>query len=484
MEANQVKSWFKIICIAILAFLSGYFIKSLSTETKEPHQASEKAVQKWTCSMHPEIIRDKPGRCPKCGMELVPLVTEGEVNEFSRQLVLSSEAAALMEIETSVVERRFAEVEVRMTGKLDYDETRIKNITARVPGRIDRLFVDFTGITVKKDDHLVSLYSPELISAQAELGQAVKAFENLKPESSDTTKKSALNMLEAAREKLRLLGLLDEQIKAIEKSETDVTHVTIFSPIGGVVIEKDATEGMYVDTGTIIYKVADLSRLWAKLDVYESDLVWIRYGQQADITTEAYPGQIFTGTISFIDPVLDDATRTIKARVNIDNSDGRLRPSMFVKAVVHSKAASEGKVMDPNLAGKWICPMHPDIIKPEAGTCDICGMKIVTAESLGYVKAEYAPPLVIPATAPLITGKRAIVYVHDPNAEKPTFEGREIVLGPKAGDFYIVRDGLKDGELIVTKGAFRIDAALQLQAKPSMMNPKPRSAPAVHIHEY
>jgi Cu(I)/Ag(I) efflux system membrane fusion protein len=171
-------------------------------------------------------------------------------------------------------------------------------------------------------------------------------------------------------------------------------------------------------------------------------------------------------------------------RVNVDNVDGELKPEMLVKAVVRSNIAGSGKVMDAEMAGKWICPMHPDVVKNTPGSCDICGMDLVTTESLGYVKAETPEqaPLVIPASAPLITGTRAVVYVRLPDKKKPTFQGREIVLGSRAGDYYIVQSGLAEGEIIVTNGNFKIDSALQIQAKPSMMSPEGGAAPAGHQH--
>jgi len=310
-----------------------------------------------------------------------------------------------------------------------------------------------------------------LFSAQAELLQAVKAAQNIKPDSSELVGKSITETLEAAREKLRLLGLKQEQIKQIEKTGKPVDHLTIYAPIGGVVIEKNAAEGMYVETGTKIYTIADLSQLWVKLDAYESDMMWIRYGQEVEFTTEAYPGEVFKGRISFIDPVLNAKTRTVKLRVNVENPDGKLKPEMFVRAVVNSKIAEGGRVMDEEMAGKWICPMHLDIVKDTAGTCDICGMDLVTAESLGYVKAATGrAPLVVPASAVLITGKRAVVYVQIPDTKKPTYQGCKIVLGPRAGDYYIVESGLNVGEIVVTNGNFKIDSEMQLRAKPSMMN--------------
>ena len=466
-------------------FFAGYLVSPhMRTEAATQGAHADQGPEQWYCSMHPQIIRDRPGLCPICEMDLIPMPTSLVADAAPRELAVSETAAKLMDIQTSPVERRPAVVEVRMVGKVDYDETRVKSIAAWSPGRIDRLYVDFTGTRVRKGDHLVELYSPELISAQAELLQAVRAAARASTETSEFLKDSARTTLDAAREKLRLLGLAPEQIDAIETSGEPLTHVTIYSPISGVVIGKMATEGMYVGTGSHIYTVADLSEVWVKLDAYESDLPWIRYGQEVTFTAEAHPGQVFKGWISFIAPTLDARTRTVKVRVNVPNPDERIKPEMFVRAVVQSRVAQEGKVMHPDMAGKWTCPMHPSIVRDQAGSCDICQMDLVTTESLGYVAAEEDEhlPLVIPASAPLITGKRAVVYVKKPDTEHPTFEGRQIVLGPRAGDFYIVKEGLAEGEQVVTNGGFKIDSALQIQAKPSMMNPEGEAMPAGHQH--
>jgi Cu(I)/Ag(I) efflux system membrane fusion protein len=472
-----------IILTAIIFFVIGYGIhhlKSRSWPVSQP-EVSQSAQTIWTCSMHPQIRQPKPGKCPLCFMDLIPV--EGSQTDLAeRQISFSPAALKLMEVETTPAERKFVETEISITGKIAYDETRVKNITAWVPGRIDKLFVDFTGTTVRKGDHIVSIYSPELLSTQSELIQAAQAVKNMNPATSDLMRRTTEATLASARKKLQLLGLTDEQISQIETTAASSDHITIYAPIGGIVIEKNAAEGMYVDTGMKIYTIADLSQMWLLLDAYESDMMWLRYGQEVSFEVQAYPGRSFAGTISFIDPRLDTATRTVKLRVNVPNPDGLLKPGMFVSAVVKAKVAAEGKVMAENLAGKWICPMHPDIVKDKTGTCDICGMNLVTAESLGYVPIDSAqePPLIIPASAALITGKQAVVYVQVPGTEKPTFEGREIVLGPRAGDYYIVNSGLKEGEIVVTKGNFKIDSSLQIQAKPSMMSPKGQPMPAGH----
>ncbi len=272
-----------------------------------------------------------------------------------------------------------------------------------------------------------------------------------------------------------MLGLTPEQIQAIEQRGTSSETVTIYSPVGGVVVAKMKQEGDRVQTGDRIYTVADLSHLWVQMDAYESDLPWLRYGQDVEFTTEAYPGEVFRGRIAFIDPILNEDTRTVKVRVNVANDDGRLKPQMFVRGRVESNIAAGGRVLDASLAGKWISPMHPEIVKDQPGNCDICGMPLVRAETLGYVTAEpssAAKPLVVPVSAVLLTGTRAIVYVQIPDADKPTYEGREIVIGARAGDFYLVKAGLNEGDLVVTNGNFKLDSALQISAKPSMMTPQ------------
>ena len=432
----------------------------------------------WTCSMHPQIRRDGPGDCPICGMDLVPVQkSAGGIRTVS----ISSNVQKLMNVQTVPVGRKYVTANVRMVGKLDYDETRLAYITAWVSGRLDRLYVDFTGVDVKKGDHMVYIYSEELYTAQQELIAALES--NASRPSSRFGQ--PIDLAESAREKLRLLGITEEQVLEIEQRGKPNEHITIYSPVGGIVIEKLRQEGDRVRTGDRIYTVADLSQLWLQMDAYESDLAWLRYGQEVEFTTEAYPGEVFKGRVAFIDPVLNNNTRTVKVRVNVSNEDGRLKPEMFVRAVVRSKVASGGRVLDAALAGKWISPMHPEIVKDEPGDCDVCGMPLVRAESLGYVTAEpsdAAKPLVIPVSAALLTGTRAIVYVQVPDAEEPTYEGREIVLGPRAGDYYLVKTGLEEGELVVTNGNFKLDSALQISAKPSMMTPDGGGGGGAHNH--
>ena len=223
-------------------------------------------------------------------MELIPVKKEtGEEPVSLRQLTVSRAAKKLMDIQTTPVERRFVTKRVRMVGKIEYDETRLAYITAWVPGRLDKLFVDYTGVTVQKGDRLVQMYSPELLATQEELLQAIRATIEISGSTLGIVKERTQATVEAARERLRLWGLDPQQIQEIEDRATPSDHITINAPLGGVVVHKNALEGMYVKTGTRIYTIADLSQVWAKLDAYESDHEWLRHGQEVEFTTESYP---------------------------------------------------------------------------------------------------------------------------------------------------------------------------------------------------
>ncbi|HIQ22809.1 MAG TPA: efflux RND transporter periplasmic adaptor subunit [Planctomycetes bacterium] len=631
------RSWAAVLgalAVEVLLVVASYQVGRQHGQAAASQAAgAESKASMWTCSMHPQIQLPSQGKCPICFMDLIPLEEEGGNPD---QLKLSPAARALAGIEVTRVSRRWVTNVVRMVGKVTYDETRLVDSTAWVAGRLDRLYVDYTGVEVRRGDHLFHIYSPQLVVAQDELLLNWQAYRR----STERNREEALRNLRLSEEKLRLWGLLDEQIEEIKRRGTSTDHVTIYAPVSGIVIRKHCNEGAYVREGTPVYTIADLSQVWVYLDAYESDLPWIRYGQEVEFTTESYPGEVFRGRIAFIDPVLTERTRTVRVRVNVPNADYRLKPGMFVHAVVRSRLTGAGRVLEPSLAGKWICPMHPDVVKqlpeqplgqsglvagdgqPDEGQvrlpihptvarvlraapsrtaaprCDRCGMEMVRAERIGFVASETGaePPLAIPATAPLITGTRAVVYVqvdpallqsgeiHDweqlirklrdkgqlsePSPAKrvwdllpedlknkllalpdppvpdpllkiqlldglnalldrsdfydaaawaemeksegvaplpegtnltaaeqrlrnrrllewgfqdeiaravaqPTFEGREVVLGPRAGDYYIVRHGLAENELVVTQGNFKIDSALQIKARPSMMNPEP-----------
>jgi Cu(I)/Ag(I) efflux system membrane fusion protein len=454
---NLEKKIFKYVALLMLSFAAGAGIWTARTywsPTGSVHEhpgqvaslPGEEQSQVWTCSMHPQIRLPNPGQCPICAMDLIPVKEEaghgaGEARSL-REIRLSPYAERLAEIQTHPVERKHVRATLRMVGRIDYDETRVANIAAWVPGRLERLFVDFTGTRVTKGDPMVSLYSPELLSTQSELLLAVRARE--RAGQSTLMQGTMQGAVDAARERLRLWGLAPQQITEIIQRGKPSERMTLTAPMSGVVVRKDALEGMYVRTGDRIYTIADLSRVWVRLEAYESDMQWIRKDQDVEFQAEAYPGELFRGTVDFIDPFLNPDTRTVRVRLNAPNPDGRLKPEMLVHAMLRPTPAETGDVVTPAMA---------------AGT----------------------PPLVIPATAPLVTGRRAVVYVAVPDAPG-TYEGREVVLGPRAADHYLVRRGLAEGEMVVVHGSFKIDSAIQILAKPSMMTPEGGGGGMEHQH--
>lgn len=468
---------FKFITVLLVFITLAFFVgrmtgpQDTATTSESGHDHVQDETESWTCSMHPQFNLPDKGQCPICFMDLIPAERSSDDNPL--QLKLSPSAVKLADIQTVKAKRKAAVAELLLSGSVDYDETRIGKITAWVPGRLEHLYVDFTGIRVSEGDHMVELYSPDLVAAQEELLQSQRYLDSIQDKSGQLYQ-SANSTLSATKEKLRLLGFGNEQLEQVLTSGEYQESVTIYSPVSGIVIHKDAVEGMYVKTGTPIYTIADLSRVWIILDAYESDLPWLKYGQDVSITAEALPGEIFSGKIAFIDPILDARTRTVKVRINVENTQQLLKPGMFIRAEVQSILDADGNSINPDLAGKWISPMHPEVIKDQAGSCDVCGMPLVPAEELGIVSmpAKNDLPLVVPVSAVLRTGKRAILYIRLPDTDEPTFEGREVVLGTRAGDSYIIREGLMAGEEVVVNGNFKIDSAMQLASKPSMMNPE------------
>lgn len=384
----------------------------LADEHNHAHHTSD-TKQVWTCSMHPQIRMDEPGQCPICGMDLIPLrsgssAVSGDIPEDAMQM--SEEATALANIQTSVVNRKNPVKEMLLYGVIAPDERSLQSQTAHVAGRIEHLYIDFTGETVRRGQALASIYSPELFAAQQELLEALK----LMP--------AQPLLVAAAREKLKLWKLTDGQIAAIESTGMASPTVEIKSNTSGIVTAKRVSEGDYVPQGGVLFDVANLSKVWAMFEAYEADLAFLRQGDKLSFTLQAIPGKIFDGAVSFIDPILDKTTRTAKVRVEISNPDLRIKPEMYATAKVNARLQ------------------------------------------------QYANQLVVPQSAVLWTGKRSIVYVSLPGFDTPVYQLREVELGPSLGDAYVVLSGLTDGEAIVTNGAFAIDASAQLEGKRSMMN--------------
>ena len=472
------------IGLILVSFLIGYFYSRISTPvntantpvshdvrvdreggtpTNRQHSHNHDQGTVWTCSMHPQIRMPGPGKCPICGMDLIPVEDDNSESANGSNLTtltLSETAKKLAEIETTEVKRGRAKTLVSMVGMVFEDETRSAVITSRIDGRLDAVYVDYTGEKVNQGDPLVKIWSPTLIKGQVEL------FETIRSDPNDTS------LIKGAEEKLIQYGLDREQIDRIEAQKRPTLYVTLKAPISGIVTKKNALLGQFVKEGTEMFVIDDLSNVWVKMDAYETDLPWIRYGQDITFTTPSVPGKTFRGKVLFIDPTLDKKTRSVKIRVEALNPDYLLKPGMFVSAELEAELDDQGRVVKPEWAGKYICPVHPRDEASSPGVCPDSKMPLRPASSYGYADdKDSKPPLLIPNTAPLITGKRSIVYVEVPGASSPTYELREVTLGPRVGDHYIVDKGLKEGERVVTKGAFKIDSTMQILGKASMMAP-------------
>jgi len=387
-----------------------FFHSSHKTEMKEIKvvQALKKTI--WTCSMHPQIRMDHAGKCPICEMDLIPLVQNNSVVD-SNAVHFTKESAELANVQTTIVTSQKPIREVRLYGKVQADERLLQNQVSHISGRIEKLYVNFTGEIVRKGQTLASVYSPELVTAQQELLESAKS-KQLQPE-----------IYEAAKEKLRQWKLSDAQILNIEKSGKVQNTIDITSTSTGIVTARRVNNGDYVSQGSVLYDISDLSSVWVLFDAYESDLSALTIGNDISFTVNALPNQNFSGKIKFIDPVIDPVNRVSKIRVEISNKEGKLKPEMFATGIVKA-----------NLA-------------------------------------KYANAIIIPRTAVLWTGKRSIVYIKEV-ADEPIFKMREIELGEMLGSSYVVTKGLSVGEEIVTQGTFSVDAAAQLDGKPSMMNSK------------
>lgn len=477
------------ILLIIVPFVIGitfsiFIIKGSETDTidlpQEESKASGEKILFWTCSMHPQIKQNGPGRCPLCSMELIPMKEDSGGGDKA-SLTLGKRARHLASVKTNPVVYKNLTKSIYTVGKINYDESKISHVTSWIDGRIDKLYVNFTGTIVQKGEHLVYIYSPELVSTQNEYLIAYKGIKALQKSSILETAAGSISLLGNTRDRLLLWGITEDQIKKLEETQKAQSHLTIYAPNSGTVINKNIFEGMYVKTGDRLFTIADLSRVWLYLDIYEYDIPWIRYGQDVEVATEAFPGEVFHGTVVFIDPFLDEDTRAVRVRVNMDNQEGKLKPGMFASVVIKSKFGANGIIFDSDIANKYMCPMHPDIISDEPRDCPECGMdlervgsgrKTGLGEQIDDIKLSILNKkgvLAVPHSAVLYTGLRNVVYVE---IKEGNYVPREVELGPKADEYYYVISGLKSGERVVTSGNFLIDSQMQLLGKPSLLFPQ------------
>jgi Cu(I)/Ag(I) efflux system membrane fusion protein len=439
---------------------------------------SESGVKWWTCSMHPQIRMDHPDKCPLCGMDLEPVKSTagGDQSEQADQLTLSEHARAMARVATSLVTRRQLFKEIRTVGRVELDETSVAKISARVDGRVDEVFANFPGTPVREGEHLVSIYSPDLVSTQEEF------LINYRREEEQRRAGRALPGLPlsaSSQRRLQLWGITAEQLDELARTGKVQTHLTVYAPIGGTVMEKNIRAGQYVKQGDVLYTIADLRQVWLILEIYESELSWVRFGQSVHVALESQPTQTVTGTVGFIEPLLNEATRTVRVRVILPNRKGDFKPGMYAQASLRIPIMPDGGPAPTGLEGKYVCPMHPYVVAEGPGECNVCRMPLervpqpqVAAQQVGAPLAspDGQPPtvLAVAADAVLTTGRRQLVYVE---RQPGQYEMVEPKLGPRAGDFYPVLGGLSDGDRVVTGGSFLLDSQFQISGKPSLLYP-------------
>ncbi|MCP4193855.1 MAG: DUF3347 domain-containing protein [Planctomycetaceae bacterium] len=476
--AGNLHHWIKLIVSPLLFLAAGIvLIATLGVAQKTGwlttnNQATSSSVAvdhpTYTCPMHPQIRTPEPDRCPICGMELVPATSSGTDDLDELSIKIEPAQRRLSNIQVSEVRSEPVYATINTIGAIAMDESRVATISSYFNGRIERLFADYTGVRVQKGDHLAVIYSPELFAAQVEYLESRQSLATTT--SLESVRRTQETFVKNARQKLAELGLQENQIEKLERTGKANSRQTIFSTIGGTVIEKMAVEGKYVMTGDPIYRIADLSMVWLKLELYPEDVSRIRFGQIVEAHTNSLPNQSLQGRVAFIDPIVNERTRTVGVRVEFLNQDGKLRPGDYADASIRLPISQQGEIYDAELAGKWISPMHPQIIRDTPGSCPICGMDLVSTARYGYANqpVEHPPSLYVPRSALLMAGTNSVVYVE---VEPGRFEIRPVTLGPLLRDRAIILDGLKSGDQVATAGNFLIDSQMQLAGKPSLIDP-------------
>ncbi|WP_026935286.1 efflux RND transporter periplasmic adaptor subunit [Christiangramia echinicola] len=405
-----MKKYLVYILILMAGLLLGYVFFNKDSETETHDEIHAESSTMWTCSMHPQIMQQEPGDCPICGMDLIPAENSSE-GLNAEEISMTENAMKLANIETSIVgEGRGGNNIMTLSGKIEVNEDQKAVMPAHFNGRIEKLYVNTIGDRVSRGQVVASVYSPELVAAQQELITAAK-LKNSQPQ-----------LYKAVRKKFRNWMISDAMLDEIVETGNVRTAWPVHANVTGTVTEIMVEEGSHIQDAMPILKVSNLNSVWAVFDAYESQIANLEKGQEMEISVNALPNENFSGKISFIDPILNDQSRTVEVRVVLNNSKDKLKPGMFVQA-------------------------------------ELQGRKQITTEQ----------SLEIPRSAVMWTGERSLVYVKT-QPDRPVFEMREVTLGNSSGETYQVIEGLSVGEEVVTNGTFTVDAAAQLQGKRSMMN--------------
>ncbi len=468
----------RILLVALIAFLLGGLAVGGYLHWRSPASApgaasmdvhaghdtgEEPSPTRYRCPMHPNMISDTAGECPICTMRMVPIEEEApappparrkviyrstmnpnetsdrpgkdsmgmemvpvEVDEATERPVAGYATITVpvhkqqsIGVKTARVERRALAASVESVGRVDYDETGLSWVNARVSGFIEVLHVDRTGQPVRRGQPLLEIYSPELVSTQEEYLVAVRNLGRLEASGAiPAAIEKARALVQGARRRLELWEIPDDQIRDLEERGSVSRRMTIRSPVSGYVVEKAALAGKSIAPGENLYRVADLARVWVLAEVYEYQAPLIRPGQEARIILSYVPGRTYQGRVDYVYPYLDPASRTLRVRIVVPNEDGTLRPEMFA--------------------------------------------------SVTFRVEDAGPVLAVPNEAILDTGERRIAFVKQ---DEGTFEPRELVVGQRTREYTAILEGLSEGEEIVTSGNFLIDSESRLKAALSGMAP-------------
>lgn len=348
-------------------------------------------------------------------MEVMSMPSGTEMGPTPIDTMVPPARQQLIGVKTEMVGKKHLETAIRAVGRVDYDEQRLARIHLRISGWVEDLFAGKTGELVHKGQPLFTLYSQELVTTQEEYLLALSTQNKIEESPMPEIREQALQMVEAARDRLRLWTLTDEQIDELALRGKPQTSMTIFSPVGGYIVDKQVFKGMYVEPRTTVYAIADLSTVWVQAEIFEYEMPFVRLNKKATLTLDAYPGERFHGQVAYIYPYLNQKARTIKVRLEFLNPALRLKPGMY-------------------------------------GTASI--------------QVTRGHKLAVPGQAVLDSGTRKLVYVM---RGEGVFEPRQVTVGPKLGPYYEIIEGLAEGERIVTSGTFLLDSESQLMASTNRM---------------
>jgi multidrug efflux pump subunit AcrA (membrane-fusion protein) len=405
----------------------------------------------WVDPMHPAYKSDKPGTAPDCGLDLVPVYDDGSTGETREHAVsgyatvtIPEERRQAIGIQVGRVEQKPLAQTIRAVGRVTFDETLLHQIHPKFEGYVEKLFVNYTGRPVRRGEALLSIYSPELLATQEEYLLASRARKDLGASGNPDLARGGSDLLESARQRLLLWDIRPADIQRLERTGKPERAVTLYSPVDGFVMTKNAVAGGRVMPSDTLFEIASLARVWVLADVYESEAPLVRLGQAARVSLSYVPGRTWTGRVGFVAPVVDEKTRTIRVRVELANPDQVLKPEMFADVTLE--------------------------------------------RPLGRVIA-------VPEAAVLTTGTRSLVFV---SKGEGRFEPREVKTGAKTDGWFEIREGLSAGEEVVTQANFLVDSESRLKAavagmtSPDAGHPGPGApaapppttpvAPPAHVH--